>query len=129
MGLLIGASAAAIGYFIGPYVAKAWTYWCAKLSGLLKGTFKSISKITSHKMSHINVQKHLWGKVMKKVTTTQIETLIYKGIRKGSWQLLSNGTVKILYKYSGHIIVITGKVQNYVFKIGDAWVWNGIGTP
>ena len=25
--LLVGASAAAIGYFIGPYIAKAWSYW------------------------------------------------------------------------------------------------------
>ena len=59
VGLLVGAAAAAIGYFIGPYVAKAWSVWSAKLSGLIKGTFKSIAKITSKKMSHINVSKHL----------------------------------------------------------------------
>ena len=127
--LLVGAAAAAIGYFIGPYVAKAWSVWSAKLSGLIKGTFKSIAKITSEKMSHINVSKHLWNKVMEKVTTTQIETLIHQGIRKGTWDLLSNGSVKILYKYGGQIIVITGKVVNNIFRIGDAWVWNGIGTP
>lgn len=129
VGLLVGAAAAAIGYFIGPYVAKAWSVWSAKLSGLIKGTFKSIAKITSKKMSHINVSKHLWNKVMKKVTKTQIETLIYQGIRKGTWNLLTNGSVKILYKYGGQIIVITGKVVNNIFQIGDAWVWNGIGTP
>ena len=129
VGLLVGAAAAAIGYFIGPYVAKAWSIWSAKLSGLIKGTFKSIAKITSKKMSHINVSKHLWNKVMKKVTKTQIETLIYQGIRKGTWNLLTNGSVKILYKYGGQIIVITGKVVNNIFQIGDAWVWNGIGTP
>ena len=127
--LLVGATAAAIGYFIGPYVAKVWSVWSAKLSGLIKGTFKSIAKITSEKMSHINVSKHLWNKVMEKVTTTQIETLIHQGIRKGTWNLLSNGSVKILYKYGGQIIVITGKVVNNIFRIGDAWVWNGIGTP
>ena len=65
--LLVGAAAAAIGYFIGPYVAKVWSVWSAKLSGLIKGTFKSIAKITSEKMSHINVSKHLWNKVMEKV--------------------------------------------------------------
>ena len=70
-----------------------------------------------------------WNKVMEKVTTTQIETLIHQGIRKGTWDLLSNGSVKILYKYGGQIIVITGKVVNNIFRIGDAWVWNGIGTP
>lgn len=80
-------------------------------------------------MSHINVSKHLWNKVVKKVTKTQIETLIYQGIRKGTWNLLTNGSVKILYKYGGQIIVITGKVVNNIFQIGDAWVWNGIGTP
>ena len=129
VGLLVGAAAAAIGYFIGPYVAKAWSVWSAKLSGLIKGTFKSIAKITSKKMSHINVSKHLWNKVMKKVTKTQIETLIYQGIRKGTWNLLTDGSVKILYKYGGQIIVITGKVVNNIFQIGNAWVWNGIGTP
>lgn len=126
---VITASAAAIGYFIGPYVAKAWSVWSAKLAGLIKGTFKSIAKITSHKMKHINVSKHLWNKVMKKVTTTQIETLIHQGIRKGTWNLLSNGSVRILYNYGGQIIVITGKVVNSIFQISNAWVWNGIGTP
>ena len=52
----------------------------------------------------------------------------YQGIRKGSWNLLSNGTIKILYHYCGQIIV-TGNVVNNVFRVGDAWVWNGIGTP
>ena len=127
--VLVGASAAAIGYFIGPYVAKAWSVWSAKLAGLLKGTFKDIAKITVEKMKHINVSKHLWSRVMKKVTTTQIQTLIHQGIRKGTWSFLSNGSVKIVYKYSGEIIVITGKVVNMIFQIGDAWVWNGIGTP
>ncbi len=70
VGLLVGATATAIGYFVGPYVAKAWAIWSAKLSGLIKGTFKSIAKVTSEKMWHINVSKHLWNKVMKKVTTT-----------------------------------------------------------
>ncbi len=126
---LIGATAAAIGYFIGPYVAKAWSAWSAKLSGLIKGTFKNIAKITSQKMGHINVSKHFWNKVMKKVTTTQIETLIYQGIRKGTWNLLSNGSVKILYKYGGQTIVITGNVVERIFKVGNAWVWNGIGKP
>ena len=126
---VIGAAAAVIGYFIGPYVAKAWSAWCAKLSGLLKGTFKSIGKITSKKMCHINVSKHLWGKVIKKVTPTQIQTIINQGIRKGSWNLLSDGSVKILYKYKGKIIVITGKVVDKIFRIGDAWVWNGKGKP
>lgn len=129
MSAVIGAAAAVIGYFIGPYIAKAWSVWSTKFSGLIKGTFKSISKITSKSMSHINVSKHLWNKVMKKVTKTQIETLIYQGIRKGSWNLLSNGSVKILYKYKGRIIVITGKVVNKIFKIGNAWVWNGKGKP
>ena len=80
-------------------------------------------------MSHINVSKHLWGRVMKKVTSTQIKTIINQGIRKGKWNLLSNGSVKILYKYKGEIIVITGNVVDKIFKIGNAWVWNGKGKP
>lgn len=42
---------------------------------------------------------------------------------------MSNGSVKILYKYKGEIVVITGKVVDKIFRIGDAWVWNGSGTP
>ena len=127
--VLVGATASAIGYVVGPYIAKAWSTWSAKLSGLIKGSYKSVAKITTQKMKHINVSKHLWGRVMKKVTTNQIQTLINQGIRKGTWKLLSNGSVKILYKYSGQTIVITGKVVNNVFQIGNAWVWNGVGTP
>lgn len=103
--------------------------WSAKLSGLIKGSFKSIAKISAKKMSHINVSKHLWGNVMSKVTKNQIQTVIFQGIRKGSWNLLSNGTVKILYKYKGRIVVVTGKVINKIFNISDAWVWNGKGKP
>lgn len=66
---------------------------------------------------------------MKKVTNTQIKTVIYQGIRKGTWQTLSNGSVKILYKYAGQTVMITGKVVDEVFRVGDAWVWNGIGKP
>ncbi|MFR3835840.1 MAG: hypothetical protein ACLTYP_11830 [Eubacterium sp.] len=66
---------------------------------------------------------------MKKVTNTQITNLIYKGIRVGEWILQDNGSIKIKYYYGKEIIVITGKVVNNVFHIGNAWVWNGKGTP
>jgi RHS repeat-associated protein len=107
--------------FVGPYVAKAWNAWSAKLVGLVKGTYKSI-KITSQTMRHINVSKHLWNKVLGKVTNTAIKDLINQGIRKGSWNLLANGTVQILWKYKGRIIEITGKVIDKVFRLSDAWV-------
>ncbi|MBQ6814412.1 MAG: hypothetical protein IJP13_02620 [Lachnospiraceae bacterium] len=58
------------------------------MAGLMKGAYSSIAKITSQKMSHINVAKHLWGKVMGKVTSTNIETVIYQGIRKGTWDVI-----------------------------------------
>ena len=60
---------------------------------------------------------------------TNSKNLINQGIRKGSWNLLSDGSVKILYKYKGKIIVITGKVVDKIFRNGDAWVWNGKGKP
>lgn len=63
------------------------------------------------------------------MTETQIETLVYQGIQKGTWELLDNGSVKIRYKYGEEIIVITGKVINDIFRISNAWVWNGIGIP
>lgn len=57
------------------------------------------------------------------------EVVLCQGIRKGTWDMMSNGSVKILYKYKGEIVVITGKVVDKIFRIGDAWVWNGSGTP
>jgi RHS repeat-associated protein len=119
---VITASAAAIGYFIGPYVAKAWATWSSRLAGLVRTSYRSIAKLTVKKMSHINVSKHLWGKVLKKVTNSGIESLIHQGIRHGTWNLLKNGTVQIVWKYKGQIIVITGKVIDKVLRISDAWV-------
>ena len=128
---LIGAAAAAIGYFVGPYVARAWSVFSAKLAGLIRGTFRGISKIPRVNLSnHINVSKHLWSKVLGKyATNVNVENLIYQGIVKGSWNMLSNGTIKILWQYKGQIIVITGKVVDKIFRIGNAWVWNGVGSP
>ena len=123
---LIGA-AAAIGYFVGPYIAKVWYALRAKLSGLVRGLFKSIQNITSAKMKHINVSKHLWNKVLGKQTSNvNIKNLIYQAIRNGEWQVLNNGTIGIHWKYAGQLIEITGNVVNGVFKVGNAWVWNGI---
>ena len=120
---LITASAAAIGYFVGPYVAKAWSYLGARLSGLVRSSFKGISKITTTKMKHINVGKHLWSKVLgKNATNTNIQTLIYKAVKNGSWSFDSKGVLQILWKYKGEIIVVTGKVVDGILKIGDAWV-------
>jgi len=73
-------------------------------------------------MGHINVAKHLWGKVLGRVTNVGIQDLIYQAIRKGSWNLLSNGSVQILWKHKGQIIEVIGKVVDEIFRIGDAWV-------
>ena len=124
---LIGAAAAAIGYFVGPYVSKAWYALRAKISGLIRGSFKSIKNITSSKMKHINTSKHLWGDVLGKRTSNEnIKNLIYRAIRNGEWRVLDNGTIGIHWRYAGKLIEITGNVVNGVFKVGNAWVWNGI---
>ena len=121
--VLITASAAAIGYFVGPYVAKAWSYLGARLSGLVRNSFKGIGKITTSKMKHINVGKHLWNKVLgKKVTNTNIQTLIYRAVKNGNWSFNSKGVLEIAWRYKGRIIIVTGKVVNGILKIGDAWV-------
>ena len=118
---IITASAATIGYFVGPYVARAWTIFSAKLAGLLRGSYRGI-KLTVNTMKHINVSKHLWGKVLGRATNKAIENLIYQAIKKGSWNLLSNGTIKIIWRYKGEIIEVTGKIINKIFRISDAWV-------
>jgi len=119
---LITASAAAIGYFVGPYIAKAWATWSSRLAGLVRQSYSSIAKLSSQKLSHINVSKHLWGKVLNKVTNAGIESLIHQGIRHGTWNLLANGSVQILWKHRGQIIEITGKIVNKIFQVGSAWV-------
>ena len=115
---------AVLGAFLGPYVAKLGGKVAAKLGikTATKAAFKSIGKITAQKMSHINIPKHLWGKVLKKVTNKGIENLIQQAVKKGSWETLKGGVSKITYRYGGEIITVTGKIINGVFKVGDAWV-------
>ena len=114
---------AALGAVLGPYVARLGGQISAKLGiQSAKVAFKSIGKITTQKMSHINVSKHLWGKVLKKVTSSGIEKLINQAIKKGAWNTAKNGVTTISYKYGGEIIVVTGRVIDGIFKIGDAWV-------
>ncbi len=124
---LVTASAAAIGYFIGPYVAKIWYSIQAKLSGLVRGLFKGIKNIASSKMNHINTSKHLWNRVLgKQASSVNIKNLIYRAIKNGQWKVLSNGTIGIHWWYKGKLIEITGKVVNGIFNVGNAWVWNGV---
>ena len=59
----------------------------------------------------------------------QLKDIIYTAIRKGDWSIDSKGVIKIVYKYKGEIIVVKGVIEDFIFKIGDAWVWNGKGTP
>ena len=126
---IITASAATIGYFVGPYVARAWSAFSAKLAGLARGSFKSIAKLNAQKMRKINVSKHLWKKVLgKNVTNTNIQNLIFKTIRSGTWKYQTDGVIRIALKYGKEFIIVTGNVVNNVFKIGDAWVWNGSGN-
>lgn len=66
--------------------------------------------------------KHLWGKVLKKVTNEGIVKLIEKAIKKGTWKTLKNGSIEILYHYRGRIIKVTGIIVDGVLKVGDAWV-------
>jgi len=72
--------------------------------------------------THINVNKHLWNKVLNKVTEAGIKNLINQAIRKGVWKLKNNGVVEITWKYKGRIITVTGRVINRIFNISDAWV-------
>lgn len=118
---LIGAAAAAIGWFLGPYVARAWAWITARLSGLLRGVYKGI-KLTTQTTKHINVSKHLWKTIMKKVTNSEIKRIVNLAIRKGNWKIIKNGIVEISWKYKGRIIIVTGRVINKIFRISDAWV-------
>ncbi len=78
-------------------------------------------------MSKIIATKHLWSKVLGKQTTNQnIMNLIYKAIYSGEWRYQTDGVIRIVLKYKNEFIVVTGKVTDQIFKIGDAWVWNRI---
>lgn len=120
---LIGAAAAAIGYFVGPYVARAWSWLSAKLAGLLRGTYRSIAKISNFRMkTHINVPKHNWNKIMSRVTENNIKTVINNAIRKGTWSIDNKGVIRILWKYKGRVVEVRGKIINKIFNIADAFV-------
>ncbi len=122
---LIGASAATIGFFIGPYIAQAWSWLSLKLVLLLHGAYRGIEKISDFKMNtHINVTKHCWGRIMSNVTNANVQKIINEAIRKGKWKKFDNqGLVRIYWKYKGEIIEIRGKVlQNKKFTVSDAMV-------
>ena len=54
---------------------------------------------------------------------TGIQTLVFKAIKNGTWDIDGNtGVVNILWKYKGQIIVVTSIVINGIFNISDAWV-------
>ena len=121
---LVGAAAAAVGWFVGPYISKAWGTWKSRLTGMLRHSYKRISNISSFRMNtHINVSKHAWGKVLSKVTNSGIESLIHQGIRHGVWDLGSGGgIVYIQWRYKGEIIQITGRIIEGIFEISNAFV-------
>ena len=120
---IITASAATIGYFVGPYVARAWSTFSVKIAGILRLSYKSVAKISTFKMNkHINVSKHLWNKVLPKVTTANITNLINQAIRKGEWRMDNKGVVHIIWRYRGKIIEVTGYLKDKVFNVGNAWV-------
>ena len=99
---LSGASIAAIGYFVGPYIAKSWL--SASLARLLKGSYKRVGTISKFKINnHINVPKHLWNRVLKNPSNTNVKNLVYKAIKNGKWTLKKSGSVEINYKYKKEI--------------------------
>ena len=79
--------------------------------------------------NHINVAHHLWSKILgSKINTIAISNLIYKTIRDGEWRYQANGSIRIILKVGQEFVVVTGKIINSIFNIGDAWVWNGSGN-
>ena len=120
--ILIGATATAIGYLVGPYIAKAWTFFKGQLANLLKSSFKSVAKLSSNDLTHIMKSKHLWHKVLKNVTEKGVEELIKEAVKKGIWDLAENGVATITYKYAGQTIIVTGKIVEGVFRVGTSYV-------
>ena len=114
---------AALGALIGPYIAKLGAKVAAKL-GLTsaKLAFRKIAKISAKSMAHINVPKHLWGKVLKRVTNSGIRKLIKLAVKKGVSSPPNDGVVKFVYRYKGEIITVTGRIMDGVLRISDAWV-------
>jgi len=119
------AGGAVLGAFLGPYVAKLGKALAAKvgIKTATKAAYKSISSISKFRMqTHINVPKHLWNRVLKKVTDDAVGKLIKQAIQYGAWEPVQDGVYKITYKYAGEIITVTGKIVEGVFNIGNAWV-------
>ena len=117
------AGGAILGALIGPYIAKLGSKVAAKL-GLTgaKLAFRKIAKITARQMAHINVPKHLWGRVLKRVTNSGIQRLIKLAVKNGTASPIGNGAIKFVYRYKGEIISVTGRVIDGVLRISDAWI-------
>jgi RHS repeat-associated protein len=115
---------AALGAFLGPYVAKLGSQVAAKLGiQSAKVAVKGVSKFTANKMSHLMRSKHLWGRVLNRVTERGVQDLIRQTITKGTISISSKtGVATAVYKYRGEIIEVTGKIINGIFEVGTAYV-------
>jgi hypothetical protein len=81
------------------------------------------TNMTTTNFSKVLADKHLWNKVLKNVSVSEVTELMAKTIKKGVWNTYkSGGAVIISYKYKGEIVQVTGKVINGVLQVSDAWV-------
>ena len=119
---VITATAAVVGYFLGPYVRNAWYTVKNGLLNLLKKSYKSIGSIDPNRMANkINVAKHAWDRVLEKVSDDGITKIIHKAIKYGKWELGSDGSVYINYYIGKEIVRMSGKIIDGIFRISDAW--------
>lgn len=114
---VLTASAAAIGYFIGPYIAKALP---ALKTMLRKTVTQALSRLSPNNIHHILQPKHLWSRICSgdwQGVSKVIDYVVKNGVFRDV------GNLRYYYmNYGGRIVEVKTIIVNGLLVISDAWV-------
>jgi len=120
--LLVGAAAAAIGFFIGPYIAKFGTYIINGLRSLVNTAAKqALARVIPNKINHIMLSQHAW-KLVTDGDWAAVSKILQNVITNGS-SYINDASNKVYFMTIGkQIVEVETRIVNGVFTIVDAWV-------
>ena len=120
-----GLGGAVVGGVIGGFVGYgAGVALGAKASSglVVKSISKALSSVSRNTMHHIMQSKHAWGQVLKRVTWSNVKSLINTTMQKGATTLINKQGNALVYEAVRNNIVVRYAVIDGIIKISDAWV-------
>ena len=120
---VITATAGAIGYFIGPYIAKIGNSLLNSILTLSREqVLSAVKNAKPNKINHILQLRHAWKSVCNG-TWSAVSKVIQHVINSGVTKIQqSSGNIIYYMNYGGRVVEVYTKVINGEFIIVDAWV-------